>query len=93
MDKIVDLTKLNDKFNWKSFTDKKASKILLENAILVDKDFYSHTFKYELEWLINEFINTDKKIKGEKLKEIFFAIGWLKNSRKYKELDLMGLVF
>lgn len=68
-------------------TRKQAINRLIAHSTIIKKNMYFHPFKYEIEGLIDEFVHLEKRVATEKLKEIYFCIGFLKADKRYQQLD------
>ena len=48
---------------------------------------YFHPFKYEINGLMRDFLNSNRKLSSDKWKIIYFCIGYIKGSDYYNYLQ------
>ena len=70
----------------------KATNKLIEMEKYIGEENYYHPFKYEINGLMRDFIGSEKKLKSDKWKIIFFCIGFLKTNERYQRLDSSDVV-
>ncbi|CAA6799752.1 MAG: Unknown protein [uncultured Sulfurovum sp.] len=68
-----------------------ANKLMqMEKYIQEERDY--HPFKYEMNDLIDDFVESNQKLSSDKWKIIFYCIGLLTNSSRYAKLNLNDFV-
>ena len=58
----------------------------------IQESNYFHPFKYEINGLMRDFLNSNKKLSTDKWKMIYFCIGFIKGNNHYKHLQPEDIV-